>query len=570
MISIDTETNGKDVRDGRGYAMGVSVGFRHDRDVTSFYLPFRHTNLAGGFNYTSDGFMPLLQRIIDQSLIVYHNAKFDIVSLRTLGLHADGAERRYVDTMVLSHLLDETRPWTGKSLDSCSRYYLKDEGGKRKSEELKQAIKCFGWGAISPEIMAPYGAYDADLTLRLFEALQPKLSAEGLGEIWPHKKEFLELLIEMEGYGINVDTDLCRRMSDIGHAKMAEIQQILGVNPGSPIGLAQILNTDLGIPPCISPKTGRPTFDKEAMKTWYEPILEGMKGNKTATLILEYRGWQKSVTSNYESYLKHLSPDGRLRPNYLMHGTITGRLSCREPNLQQIPKAGDKPWNGKMKACFIPAPGYKLVSVDYSQLELRLATAVSQEPELIKVFQENRDIFTEMSQALGMSRNDTKTFVYSTQYGAGLRRISNVFGVTSQEASQMRERYYKAYPLFRRASSKAQMAVERSGRLRLWSGRYRHFLSPNSEGHKAFNSYCQGGGADIVERSMVRLKRDGIVDSENCRLLLQIHDEVVAEVREDKVEEYKKAISDSMANVDFDPMLKRVKFAAEAKMWGEK
>jgi DNA polymerase-1 len=253
-----------------------------------------------------------------------------------------------------------------------------------------------------------------------------------------------------------------------------------------------------------------------------------------------------------------------------MHGTITGRLSCREPNLQQIPKSGTKPWNGAMKACFVPRPGYALVSVDYSQLELRLATVYAQEPELVATFNEGRDIFTEMSEQLGMNRNDTKTFVYSTQYGAGLKRISNVFGISPTEANAIRQRYYETYPLFRAASDKAARFVTDYSKIRLWSGRYRHFLYPEEESHKAFNSLCQGGGADIVERAMVRLSDDGFNDGEECRILLQIHDEAVVEIRQDKVKEYSAAIADSMANVNFHPRLSSVKFAADAKPWGSK
>jgi DNA polymerase-1 len=425
----------------------------------------------------------------------------------------------------------------------------------------------FGWGSLTPALVAEYAMYDAYLTYRLFEVLQPHLKREGLSKVWPAKKEFLELLIKMEGYGIAVDTDLCTDMAAVGHGEMDRIQEALGLNPASPLDLAQLLLVDLGLPEYISPKTGRRSFDKEAM-AWYEELLSVMD-NPLAQQVLQYRGWQKSVTSNYESYLTHLSADGRLRPSYLMHGTITGRLSCREPNLQQIPKRGDKPWNGKMKQCFVARPGYVLISIDYSQLELRLATAYAQEPALLDTFAEGRDIFSEMSAQLGMSRNDTKTFVYSTQYGAGNKRISNVFRVSKQEAQAMRDRYYDAYPRFRAASDQAKHRVEQTGRLPLWTGRNRHFLYPESEGHKAFNSLCQGGGADIVERAMLRLDDEGFNDGDDCRLLLQIHDEVVCEVREELADEYAQEIAASMARVNFHPRLETVKFAATAKAWGQ-
>lgn len=566
MVSIDTETTGDDCRDGRGYALGISIAWRSGTELTALYLPFRHSNLGGLNNYSLPRFLPLLQQIIDNCLVVEHNAKFDIVSLSTLGLTPVAG--RYICTMVLAHLINENLPFTGKSLDSCARYYLKDDKGKRKSDDLKQAIKLFGWGMLTPELVCRYAVWDAVLTLQLFEHLQPLATAEQLAETWKHKREFMKNLITMEKTGILINQSLCEEMIEIGEKRMTEIRDELMLNPASPKDLATLLIDRLGLPEYISQKTGRRTFDKEAM-AWYEDLLS-MTNNPTGRLILEFRGWQKSVSSNYKSYLTHLSPDGRLRPNYLMHGTLTGRLSCREPNLQQIPKSGNKPWNGKMKACFVARPGYVLRSVDYSQLELRLATVYAQEPALMEAFRLGRDVFTEMSERLEMSRNDTKTFVYSTQYGGGEKRISNVFSVSRDRARAMRQNYFETFPQFKKASDAAARACRETGKIRLWSGRNRHFLYRDDEAHKAFNSLCQGGAADIVERAITRLFDEGISDGEDCRVLLQIHDEAVAEVREDLVAYYDQAISESMARVDFHPKLTTVKFAAEAKMWGAK
>jgi DNA polymerase-1 len=332
--------------------------------------------------------------------------------------------------------------------------------------------------------------------------------------------------------------------------------------------LERLILDDLGLPEVISPKTGRRTFDKDAMK-WYETLMEEM-GSPLAQQILTFRGWQKSVSSNYESYLSHLSPDGQLRPNYLMHGTVTGRLSCREPNLQQIPKSGSKPWNGSMKACFIPRPGYQLVSFDYSQLELRLACVYAQEPELMKAFNEGINIFDVISEALGLPYDKSKMFVYMTQYGAGIRKVASALGIDPGYAESIRGNFYATYPRFKAASDKAAYFVENYGKIRLWSGRSRHFLYPDDDAFKAFNSLNQGGGADIVERSMVGLADDGFNDGETSRILLQIHDEAVVEIRQDKVKEYSAAIADSMAKVNFHPRLSSVKFAVNAKPWGSK
>src|SRR6185437_15174927 len=195
----------------------------------------------------------------------------------------------------------------------------------------------------------------------------------------------------------------------------------------------------------------------------YETLLEvTAPESPLASKILEWRGWQKSVTAYYRPYQQRVSSDGRLRCNYKLHGTVTGRWSSSEPNLQQIPRTTDKPWNGRLKKCFIAEDGYELWEFDYSQLELRLATAFAKVSSLLEIFADpTRDIFTEMSEALGMSRPNTKTLVYATQYGGGATHLSKVFRVSFATAKSRIENYYSTYPEFRELSKRASNIVLR-------------------------------------------------------------------------------------------------------------
>jgi DNA polymerase-1 len=278
----------------------------------------------------------------------------------------------------------------------------------------------------------------------------------------------------------------------------------------------------------------------------YENLLENTDST-AAKYVKVFRGWQKTVTASYRPYLERVSPDGRLRAEYTTHVTSTGRLSCRNPNLQQIPKTTEKIWNGKVKEAFIAKPGFVLINADYSQLELRLATAYAGESHLKKVFAEGRDIFTEIATSLGLERQQAKTLVYSMQYGAGLNRIMNVFNVTKDKAERIRNNYFNTYPRFKVFSDICSRRAEQDGKVKIWTGRYRHFQY-RSEGYKAMNSVIQGGAADIVERTMVRLYKE--VDDENCRMLAQVHDSVLFEIREDMVEEYSERILAVMTDVD--------------------
>lgn len=563
VIALDTETNGEDVRDGSGVLYGISICARSaSGNLFTHYFSVRHPSYGPyhSDNLGADDFFKLKQKIENyKGFLVFHNAKFDLESLRTVGINYTG---KYYCTLLLAHLLNEIFPMD-KSLDNCGKYYLKDSG-KKQSPEFNTFKALFGWANMPTDIIREYAEYDANLTLRLWEFLWKKLSLEER-EYWlTHKMPYVRVIIAMERRGVRMDVEKCERMTALGHSQMDDIAEILGVVPAGK-ALEDLLLNKLQLPVVKrSKKTNKPSFDKEAME-YYDMLLEN-RSDETARLILAYRGWQKAVSSCYIPYVTRLSLDGRLRCNYKLHGTKTGRMSCYDPNLQQIPRSGDKPWNGDMKSCFVARDGWELWEFDYAQLELRLGTAYADEHTLKAVFEEGRDIFTEMSGPMGLERQQTKTFVYSTQYGAGIKRLVEVFGWTRDHAAEVRNRYFTAYPGFAQKSKAAGIRARVNGKVKLWSGRSRHFYDPEKEAHKAFNSVIQGGAADIVERTMMRLF-DQVDRDDECRMLLQVHDSVVFEIRSDLVEKYTALITDVMTNVEPDF---GVKFAVEGKKFGAK
>jgi DNA polymerase-1 len=223
-----------------------------------------------------------------------------------------------------------------------------------------------------------------------------------------------------------------------------------------------------------------------------------------------------------------------------------------------------------VKECFIAKPGYVLINADYSQLELRLASAYADKDKLKTVVNEGRDIFTEMSQQLQMSRQDTKTLTYSIQYGAGIPRIMSAFDVSKEEAARLRQNFYDTYPKFRALSEAVSKKAEKDLETRIWTGRYRHYAY-KSESYKAMNAMIQGGAADIVERMMCKLFDE--IDNEDCKMLMQVHDSVLFEVREDLVEHYKVKIKETMEDVDSiatkDVGGFGVRFAVDVGKWTE-
>lgn len=572
ILSVDTETNAEDIRDGRGYCQGISLAFRFFSEPTVVYLPIRHIDSEN--NLSADR-LERLRVFIEsfQGWLVFHNAKFDLVSLRTAGISYSG---KFYCTMKMCHLINENYPMS-YSLNSCVKAYVDKEESKKESVVFQKLIEVLGWANIRSDDMREYAEWDAVITLMLLEKILKKFWNEVPEAYWQHKQDFHRVVIAMEARGIHIDEQICVEQSQIGINRMTELTKELKINPASPTGLKQLLLDQLGLPVVKLTKAGLKkrkagetfnerdyaSFDKEAM-VFYDELLE-REDSPIAKQVTEYRGWQKTVGSNYKAYLRLRSPDSKLRPNYKLHGTKTGRLSCSDPNLQQIPRESEKPWNGKLKRAFLPTVGFKLMEFDYSQLELRLATAYANERELKAVFADpTRDIFTEMAGGLGMSRQDTKTFVYSTQYGAGLARLMHVFKVSETQAMKMKNDYKERYPGFVKVENIAKMRCRTKGKVRLWSGRHRHFFDRDSDAHKAFNSAIQGGAADIVEHVMVRLFKE-IDNEEECRMLLTVHDSVIFEIREDKVEDYKAAIIEIMSDVrpDFG-----VTFAVDGKEFG--
>jgi DNA polymerase-1 len=418
---------------------------------------------------------------------------------------------------------------------------------------------------MTAALTAEYAMWDAWITLCLYMALKPKLISENLGAVWQHKMEMIRLLISMEGNGVLVDQELCTIMAERGHEEMDGIKEELKINPGSTKDLEKLIVGDLGLPVVKRTPKGQPCFDKFAMAE-YDIMLERIN-DRRAKNILAYRGWQKSTSSNYEPYVRLLSPDLRLRPNYNLHRTVTGRMSCKLPNLQQIPRTTDKPWNGRMKHCFIAPPGYVLLEGDYSQLEFRLSSAFAKQQNLLDIFNDpdpDADIFRAMATELGMERYEAKTLAYVISYGGGAGQISTRFGVDVSTGQRYRDDFFRAYPNLLRASNLAANHAKARRKVPLWTGRYRHFLNVKEDAHKAFNSLVQGGAADIVERTMTRLDRDGF-NTPECSMLLQVHDSVVFQVLEEKVDYYKPLIADCMSAVD--PNF-GVRFKVDLHEWG--
>ena len=552
----------KDIRvPGSDATLGVSLstvvpGTQID---LSQYYPVRHFT----DNINPDTYERLKTIIENAKCIVFHNAKGDLVALQDLGIEYTG---KFYDTMLMEHYVNGKQ--LSHRLEDLSRKYGGDP--KDMPPVMKHIIKTLGWKYVPSVQMTSYARKDVEITRPVFDALYSRFQKfEDLG-LWDIEQEFIRTLIKIERFGIRINKKICQDELDRGTKRMAEIREELGgLNPNSNPDLKKLLIDQMGLPVLKeSEKTGKPSFDKKVMEK-YEAYLSSIN-NPTASLILEYRGWMKTTSSNYAPYLSLVSPDGRLRPNFETITTVTTRLSCRNPNLQQIPRISEKDWNGQLKKAFIPATGYKLWECDYSQLEFRLIASYAGEQELIDAFNDpTRDVFTEMAERLGWKRQDVKTFVYMVSYGAGIAKIMVTFGVREEVAREMRDTFFEAYSKlssFDRSNpglmQRCMQAFKSKGFIKLWTGReIRNKLVDKP--YAALDYLAQGGGAEIVKRKLVELGK--FIDWKDCRMVLQVHDAIVFEIRDGEEDKWLPSIREIMQDVD-----KRfgVRFPIECKVWG--
>lgn len=391
------------------------------------------------------------------------------------------------------------------------------------------------------------------------------LDGRHVTSLWDIEQDFVRAILRMESEGIRIDQDFCKAEIKRGEDRMESLYELLGYySPTKPKDLHKLLIEEMGLPVEGWTKGGKPSFDKKAMEK-YEERLQAT-GDKTAQRILEYRGWVKTISSNYKPYLDLVHADGKLRPNYKIHGPVTTRLSCEKPNLQQIPRESTKDWNGGLKKAFIPDLGYRLWNLDYSNLQLRIAAAYGEETELIKIFNEGRNLFDEMSAQIGWPRQDVKTFAYSVLFGAGIDKIMRTFNCSRDVAERMFSDWQNTYRGMHNAKMRAQAVCKRNnGVVKFWTGRKRHFENPSREYYKAFNAVIQGGEAEVVKRALIKVAKR--IDWDECKLLLQVHDALVPMIREGKEDYWLSVIQEIMEDVE-PPLGNMVKFHVDVKEWG--
>ncbi|WP_323951596.1 DNA polymerase I [Aeromonas caviae] len=556
LFSFDTETTSLDYMEAR--VVGVSFAIEPGKAA---YVPFGHDYLGVPMQLTEAVVLGKLKPLLEDPtrLKVGQNLKYDRNVLLNHGIELQGIA---YDTMLESYVLNSTA--SRHDMDSLARRYLNAE--TISFEEIAgKGVKQLTFNQIELEQAAPYAAEDADITLRLHQALWGKLSAEpGLAKVFSEiELPLLPVLARMERLGTTIEPKLLHQQSQEIEVRLAELEkqahELAGqeFNLSSPKQLGEILFTKLGLP--IIKKT-----PKGAPSTAEEVLAELAETYELPQLLMEHRGLAKLKSTYTDKLPLMIKPQtGRVHTSYHQAVAATGRLSSTDPNLQNIPVRNEQ--GRRIRQAFIPCAGYKLVAADYSQIELRIMAHLSGDKGLLTAFAEGKDIHkATAAEVFGVAldavtsdmRRSAKAINFGLIYGMSAFGLAKQLGIGRAEAQKYMDLYFERYPGVLEYMERTRQQAEAQGYVETLFGRrlYLPDIKSRNAGLRkaaeraAINAPMQGTAADIIKRAMINVD-DWIrgIEDESIRMLMQVHDELVFEIREEKLEEYIALIKEKMS-----------------------
>jgi DNA polymerase-1 len=534
IVAFDTETTGLD------YENDKLVGFSFCIDEKeAYYVPFAHFYLGVGKQISQDSAKNAMRKIFN-SRVVGHNIKFDLHFVSRF-LDDDNLEV-YADSIILAWLVN---PESALAMDK-----LADKLLNHTMISFKDMVKKGETFAdVDLSLACGYAAEDAFITLKLFHLLNKRLELQNakhlIDESMSVEVPFIKTLLFMEKEGIKLDSDFLenflQEVNDTLESLTKNIYNLAGseFNINSTKQLGVILFEHLGLPSSKKTKTGYSTN---------EAVLSSLKDkHEIIPMLLEYREVYKLFSTYIEPLLKLSKADkyGRIHTSFVQTGTATGRLSSKNPNLQNIPartKLGVK-----IREAFVAAEGKKLIGIDYSQIELRLLAHFSKDNILLEAFRGDKDIHLQTAIALfgedeaEAKRSIAKTVNFGLLYGMGQKKLSDTLGITTKEAKEIIERYFESFPTVKSYFRSIVESSKEYGYVETLLKRRRYFDYENATPmfkaayeRESVNSLFQGSASDLIKLSMNKI--DSLIRDENlnAKMLLQIHDELIFEVNEDE------------------------------------
>jgi DNA polymerase-1 len=546
-VAIDTETDCIDCMIAK--LAGVSLATGPNR---ACYIPVGHSGVdmfAEAPNQLPQELVlrklkPLLE---DPAVLkVGHNLKYDWVMFDRLGINVAPID----DTMVMSFDLDAGRSF-GHGLDELAKLHFDHECIPYK-QLCGSGSKQITFDKVPLGPATEYAGEDADIALRLWLRLKPRLAQENVTRVYDRvDRPLVPVLARMERRGIKVDRYYLARLSKEFGEETARLEERIyeaACGPftiGSPQQLGEVLYGRLGLKGGRKGKSGQYSTDVNELERL------AAEGVECATLVLEWRQLTKLRSTYTDALQAQINPEtGRVHTSFSLTGAQTGRLSSNDPNLQNIPIRTEI--GRKIRDAFVAADGYKLLSADYSQIELRLAAHMADVPQLKEAFRNGVDIHSLTAEELfgrvdRDTRNQAKTINFAILYGSSAWGIAGRLGLPKDEGKAIIDRYYERFPGIRAFSHATLAHAREHGFTRTLFGRKTHFepniRSPNPSiragaERAAINAPIQGSSADLIKRAMARMD-DALADAglRHVRMLLQVHDELVFEVPDGQEEQ---------------------------------
>ena len=540
-LAIDTETDGLNPLQAPlvGLSLAVSAG-------RAAYLPLRHEGLAEQVPLAA-AIAALRPILTDPSTLkIYQNAKFDMLAMERAGFPPAAP---FDDVMLISYA--QEAGMHGHGLDELSQLHL-GHTPTTYDEVTGTGRNRIAFSQVPIDRATAYAAEDADVALRLWQALRPRLRFNGALTLYEQvERRLLPVLIDMERAGIKVDADDLRRMSVDFERRMGVIEQdihkLVGhpFNVGSAKQLGEVLFDELKLGGGKRMKTGAWGTDASVLQSLAD------QGHELPARIMDWRQLQKLKSTYADALVGEINHDtGRVHTSYAQCIASTGRLSSNDPNLQNIPIRTEE--GSRIRHAFIAEARHSLVSADYSQIELRLLAHVADIPALKESFARGEDIHARTaSEVFGipmagmdpMTRRRAKAINFGIIYGISGFGLARQLGITPGEARTYIDAYFVRYPGIRAYMERTKEAARINGYVTTPFGRrcWVPGIADKNPARRAYaerqaiNAPLQGGGADVIKRAMVRLPKALRDAGLKARLLLQVHDELLFEAPEAEV-----------------------------------
>ena len=546
-----------------GEACYIPIGHRNsEQDEDNFFTKTIASPKQLDRDYVINALKPLLES--DSILKIGQNIKYDLKIFHKVGVSLKSMD----DTMLMSYALNGGLH--RHNMNALSELYLKHEAIKIQTLiGSGKTAKTFDKVSISSA--APYAAEDADITLRLWLIFKPKLSRHKLLNVYESmERPMVEVLSRMELKGILVNRDLLAEMSNSLAQKLSvletEIFTLAGqkFNIGSPKQLGDILFVTMGLSGGKIGKNGSYSTGADILETI------AASGNKFSEKVLDWRQLAKLKSTYTDALREHINRStGRVHTSYVISGASTGRLSSAEPNLQNIPIRTEE--GRRIREAFIPDKGNKLLSLDYSQIELRILAHMADIPSLKLAFANNVDIHAltasemfnvPLSEMTPDIRRRAKAINFGVIYGISAFGLANNLRISREEAKSFIEAYFKRFPEIKNYMEATVNFAKKHNYVETLFGRRIHTPNINTKGHAsgfaqraAINAPIQGSAADIIRRAMIKIPTILEENSLSANMLLQVHDELIFEVPSSQLEETLKLVRVAMETA-CDPIIK--------------